>query len=340
MRRRSRAELREKLGLRNGRVVRVFDPWGSPLCTCPPKYSLQPYTGCSHFCLYCYATAYIGLRKSTPKKNFMKRLLHDIRHVIDPRYHIDMSTSSDPYPPEEAEYRLTRKALEAMVPHGLKILIITKGSLVARDVDIISRGNVAVTMTITTLDKSIASRLEPGAPSPGERIHALRLLKERGVPVGVRVDPIIPGINDDQYMVRELLEAVRDAGAVFIVTSTYKARPDNLKRMIRGFPELENMLRNIYLEEGRWMYGYWYAPFKLRKKLMEMVKNEADRLGLQFATCREGMVHLHTAKTCDGSHLIPLRIRPLTSTKQSTLHRFSQGSTREEVSYTTEHPKG
>ncbi len=293
--------------LRPGRVVRVFDPWSSPLCTCPPKYSLQPYTGCSHLCLYCYATAYIGRRKSTPKKNFIERLLYDVRHVVNPKYHVDMSTSSDPYPPEEAKHMLTRMALGILVKHGIKVLIVTKGSLVARDVNIISRGRVAVTMTITTLDKTLAAKLEPGAPPPSERIRALKILHESSVPVGLRLDPIIPYLNDDPFSVRNVLEAAYSVGVRFVVTSTYKARPDNLKRMSEAFPDLAAKWRRMYVNEGRWMYGYWYLDAKVRAKLMEMVRREALRLGMEFATCREGMVHLHTAPTCDGSHLIPYR---------------------------------
>lgn len=293
--------------LRSGKVVRAFDPWGSPLCTCPPKYSLQPYTGCSHFCLYCYATAYIGRRPSTPKKNFIERLMYDVKYVINPKYHVDMSTSSDPYPPEEANYRLTRTALTILVEHGIKVLIITKGSLVARDADVMKRGRVAVTMTITTMDAGLASKLEPGAPPPRERVEALRRLSKKGVPVGLRLDPVIPLLTDDEHTVREVLEAAREAGVGFVVTSTYKARPDNLKRMMEAFPDLAGKWYRLYVKEGRWMYGYWYLDVRLRKRIIELVRREALRLRMEFATCREGMVHLHTAPTCDGSHLIPER---------------------------------
>ncbi len=301
--------------MKNGKVVRVFDPWGSPLCTCPPKYSLQPYTGCSHFCLYCYATAYIGRKKSTPKKDFVKRLKHDIERVIDPNYHIDMSTSSDPYPPEEEQYRLTRAALELLLPRGFKVLIITKGSLVSRDVDILVKANAAVTMTITTLDKSLAAKLEPGAPPPRDRLAALEVLAQNNVPIGVRLDPVIPRLNDDENSIREVLEAVSSIGAKFVVTSTYKARPDNFKRMAAAFPEHAPYWRRIYLEEGKWVHGYWYAPFHLRKSIMERVRKIALNMGMEYATCREGLAFLHTARTCDGSHLIPSRIR-FTTTKR------------------------
>lgn len=300
---------RVRAKISSGSIVRRFDPWGSPLCTCPTKYSLNPYTGCSHFCLYCYATSYIGRRPSTPKKEYKMMLLRDLAR-IDYRYHIDIATSSDPYPPEEEKYLLTRWTLEQLIPRGYRVLIITKGSLVARDSNILSRGNAAVTMTITTLDYSIARRIEPGAPPPYQRIQALQILSENNVPVGVRLDPILPHINDEKEVIREVLSAAFNAGARFVVTSTFKAKPDSFKRIIDEFPELADEYNKLYKIEGQWMHGYWYLPASLRRRLMLMVKEEAQRLGMEFATCREGFPELHTAKTCDGSHLIPQRIKP------------------------------
>lgn len=296
--------------LRDGKIVRAFDPWKSPLCTCPPKYSLQPYTGCSHFCLYCYATAYIGRKASTPKQQALERLKYDVEHIIDPRYHIDLSTSSDPYPPEEAEYELTRKMLELLIAYGLKVLIVTKSNLVARDTDILSKGNAAVTITITTLDKSLAKVLEPGAPPPKERVKAIEQLVASGIPTGVRLDPVLPHLNDDRESIRSVLEAVVNAGARFVVTSTYKARPDNLRRLVLALPELEEKYYRLYKVEGKWQYGYWYLRPGLRRQILEIVRQEASRLNLQFAVCREGFRDLLTAPSCDGSHLIPRRKRP------------------------------
>ncbi len=293
---------------KSGLVVRYFDPWSSPLCTCPPKYSLQPYTGCSHFCLYCYATAYIGVRKSKPKERLLERLEYDLRRFVDPRLVINMSTSSDPYPPEERSYRLTRRVLERLVPRGYRVLITTKSSLVARDADILSRGNAAVTITITTMDAGLAKRLEPGAPPPRDRVEAIKRLVEAGVPVGIRLDPLLPRLNDDEDSIRAVLEAAWEAGARFVVTSTYKARPDNLKRVTAAFPELRRLYEQLYRREGKWMHGYWYLPARMRLEMLERVRRIALSIGYEFATCREGFTHLHTAPSCDGSHLIPERL--------------------------------
>jgi len=305
------AKYKDNTYIGKGRVLTVFDPWNNPLCTCPFKYSLHPYTGCSHQCLYCYATSYIRARRSIPKRNFIERLLRDLERA-DQRVPISMSNSSDPYPPEEREFMLTRRTLEILLPRGYKVLIVTKGALVARDAELLSRGNAAVTMTITTLDENLAKRLEPFAPSPGERLRALRVLVEHGVPVGVRIDPIIPFLNDDEKGIGELVEALASIGVRFIVTSTYKARPDNLKRMKTGFPEIADKLDRLYRVEGSWVKGYWYLPLEFRKKLLKPVIEYARRNGIEYATCREGLTSREwfNAKSCDGTHLIPLRVKP------------------------------
>lgn len=289
------------------RVIRPFDPWRSDLCTCPPKYTLNPYTGCSHMCLYCYATAYIGRRPSAPKRDLISSVRKDLRH-IDRTRPINMSTSSDPYPPEEQELKLTREVLKILVAHGCRILITTKSNIVTRDIDILMRGNVAVMITITTLDDNLAKIIEPNAPSPSQRIEAVQKLASEGIPVGVRIDPVIPYVNDDERMLRQLVNEVVNAGARHIVTSSYKARPDNFRRLITAFPELENKLRKIYYEEGELVHGYRYLRPDLRKNLLRPVVDEAKRLGVTYATCREGLPEFRNAPSCDGSHLIPSRV--------------------------------
>lgn len=294
-------------------VAQIFDPWNSPLCTCPVKYSLNPYTGCSIRCRYCYATAYIGEKSSTPKNRLLERLSRDLARM-DPRLPINIGTSSDPYPPEEERLGITRKVLELLVPQGRKVLITTKGTLYAgRDLDLASRGNVAVTPSITMLDEGMSRIVEPEAPSPQERIKAVDTAARAGVPIGVRVDPVIPYINDDPHMLRELVARLASAGARLIITSTYKARPDNLARM-RRIPEVGERIYRLYRSRGERVGGYIYLPRSLREELLRPVVDEAKRLGLEYATCREGLKgpRWFKAGSCDGVHLIPVRVKPRT----------------------------
>ncbi|MFH8132551.1 MAG: radical SAM protein, partial [Candidatus Aenigmatarchaeota archaeon] len=155
------------------KVINFFDPWKSKLCTCPKKYSFSPYTGCSHSCLYCYASSYIKkFFNCRPKKDLLKKLEEDLKKV-DKRFPISVSNSSDPYVPEEEKLKLTRDCLRYFAFHDCKILLITKSDLVLRDLDILSRMRSCVSITITTLNEEIAKKLEPKAPSPEKRIKAV-----------------------------------------------------------------------------------------------------------------------------------------------------------------------
>ena len=174
-------------------VISIFDPWESPLCTCQRKYTLSPYTGCSHACRYCYITTYIPRAfNARAKKDFLAKLKRDIEQ-IDPRLHISMANSSDPYTPQEGELQLTRQALKLLLDAGLKLQLITKSNLITRDIDIIKKGKCAVSITITTLNREQARRIEPYAPSPESRLEALKELTTRGVPCSVRIDLLYQG---------------------------------------------------------------------------------------------------------------------------------------------------
>ncbi len=287
-------------------VIRPFDPWRGKLCTCPPKLSFDPYTGCEHGCLYCYASSYIkDFRRCRPKRNLLKLVRRDLA-VLPRNALISMSNSSDPYPPMESRLKLTRSCLQEFLGRDLRILIITKSDLVTRDLDLISELRAAVTITITTLDEDLAKRLEPRAPTPSKRLDAVEKLSSEGIPVGVRVDPIIPFLNDEG--VELLLREVRDAGALHVTSSTFKPRWDSWRRMEEAFPHICEKLKPLYFKEGERIGRSYYLPKPFRFKLMSRVAEECRKLGLTFACCREGFVELNSGGSCDGSHLIsPIR---------------------------------
>jgi DNA repair photolyase len=278
-----------------------FDPWKSPLCTCPPKYSLNPYTSCPHACRYCYITAYIPQPfRGRPKADLVRRLRKELRRA-DRSLPVNMATSTDPYPPMEARLHLTRGALAELIHHGFKVLLLTKSDMVLRDLDLLSRGRCVVQITITTMDSGIAKRLEPAAPSPGRRIEALRRLIQSGVPSAARVDPLIPGINDDA---ESLIRRLADIGVTHITSSVYKAKEDSLRRLIRAFPEAASTLEELY-RHGERRGWTSYPPLKVREELLRAVREEALAHGMTFSTCRDGLEHLDYGGSCDGSHLLP-----------------------------------
>ncbi len=287
--------------VRGLRVIREFDPWGSPLCTCPHKFTLNPYTGCGHHCLYCYARSYIpGFDRPRPKKDLLRRVRHDVA-VLPKGSLISVAESSDPYTPPERVLGLTREVLKILVGAGHRVLVVTKSDLVTRDADIL-RGRAAVSITITTLDDEVAAKIEPGAPPPSRRIRAVEELSRRGVPVSVRIDPIIPYINDDPIMLERLVKEVAEAGALQVITSTYKARWDSLARFRRALPDTGEALARLYRGIGEKVGGYLYLPREVRVRMLMPVWRAALRHGLAFSTCREGLPILNTPGVyCDGS---------------------------------------
>ena len=282
-------------------ILNPFDPWKSWLCTCPSKLSLNPYTGCPHGCLYCYARSYIPhFSCCRPKADLPRRLDREAARVPPGRL-VAMSSSSDPYPPMEEKLCLSRSCLKILRDRGLAVQVVTKSCLVARDAHLLAGMRASVAMTLTTLDDSISRILESGAALPGQRLKAMEKLAALGVPVSARIDPIIPGINDAE--IDDLVSAVSRAGARHITSSTYKARPGGLKRIVNAFPEQGAALQRLFAG-GEMMAGSLYLPSELRMDLMERIAASAEVEGLTFSSCREGSAPA-PGINCDGSHLLP-----------------------------------
>jgi DNA repair photolyase len=279
-------------------VIREFDPWGDSLCTCPKKYSLNPYTGCGHACIYCYITSYIPAGHNCRVKPNLLRDVRRGRRRLDPKLYISMSNSSDPYTPMEKEYRLTRSCLKLL--RDFKVLIITKSDLVTRDIDLLRDMHASVSMTITTLDEDIGRKLEPFAPSPEKRLKALEELIGNGIKVSCRVDSIIPYVNEDAST---LIKELSQIGVSHVVSSTFKPRPDAWRRFENAFEKEAESLKNLYFKEGFRHQNAFYLPTAMRFEAMKGIRRLCDEHGMTFATCREGF-KLNTSNSCDGSHLI------------------------------------
>ena len=191
----------------------------------PFSQSVNPYRGCEHGCIYCYARpshAYIDL---SPGLDFERRLRFKAnaaevleRELGSPRYvcePITLGANTDPYQPVEAELGITRRLLEVCERHAQPVTIITKSALVLRDSDLLARmalrGLCQVMVSVTTLDDGLKRRLEPRTASGAARLRAVRVLAEAGVPVGVLVAPVIPMINDAE--IEAILAASAAAGA-------------------------------------------------------------------------------------------------------------------------------
>ncbi len=187
--------------------------------------SINPYRGCEHGCVYCYARpthCYLGhsagldFETKLYAKTNAAGLLE--RELANPRYRpklIALGTNTDPYQPIERERRITRQILEVLERTGHPVGIVTKSALVVRDADILARmarrGLARVALSVTTLDRKIARAMEPRAPTPAKRLEALRQLSEAGIPTTVMVAPVVPGLTDSE--IEAILETAREAGA-------------------------------------------------------------------------------------------------------------------------------
>jgi DNA repair photolyase len=192
----------------------------------PFSVSLNPYRGCEHGCIYCFARpthSYLGLSpgldfesKIFAKVNapeLLRRELAKASYVPEP---IALGVNTDAYQPCERERRLTRRVLEVLHECQHPVALISKSSLIERDIDLLTpmaaKSQAVVAVTLTTLDASIARTLEPRAAAPARRLRTIRTLTEAGIPVGVSVAPVIPFVTEPDL--ERVLEAARDAGAV------------------------------------------------------------------------------------------------------------------------------
>jgi len=280
-------------------LISKFDPWRSNLCTCPAKLTFNPYTGCDHDCLYCYASTYIPrFNTCRPKKDLINRLKREATKLKGEL--VSVSNSSDPYPRLEAKLGLTRKCLEVFAQSDCRLQIITKSDLVTRDADLLSRIPSMVSLTITTLNDETAKTIEPHAPSPSKRLKAAETLLAKSVLVTVRIDPIIPYVNDDTEL---LILKLAETGIKHVTCSTYKARPDNWHRLTKALPNMASKLKPLYYDKGENINRTLYLPRPIRHRLMTDTRKQALKHGINFATCREGFPNLNTA-TCDGSSML------------------------------------
>ncbi len=191
----------------------------------PFDRSINPYRGCEHGCIYCFARpthAYLGL---SPGLDFETRLLAKpdapalLRKELARRGYacdtIAMGTNTDPYQPVEREMKITRGILEVLAEHDHPVMIVTKSDLIVRDLDILgpmaAKGLAKVGLSVTSLDGELARKIEPRAPRPDKRLAAIAACAAAGIPTSVLVAPVIPAVNDHE--IEPILTAAAAAGA-------------------------------------------------------------------------------------------------------------------------------
>lgn len=209
----------------------------------PFDWSLNAYVGCPHACRFCYARAYharfrerdVGAgfdRNVEIRANFVERFYAELRRR--PEGSLAIGTATDPYQPIEGRYRLTRRCLEALVRYPMPTSIVTKGTLIVRDIDVLreldERTELTVYFSVPCVDEDYWRKAEPGTPPPRQRLRALRALRDAGLDAAVLCAPLLPGISDSDESIDRAAQAASEAGA-----TAFRHRPLKLDAEIRDY---------------------------------------------------------------------------------------------------------
>jgi len=230
----------------------------------PFNWSLNPYMGCEHRCAFCYVRGF-ERRADRPaddrygrsirvKVNVAQVLRQELSRPSWKREEVAIGAATDPYQPAEGRYRLTRACLEALARARTPFGIITRGTLIVRDLDVLveasRRAQVSVNFSIPTLDTEIWRVTEPHTSPPRQRLRALERLVSAGIKAGVGMAPIIPGLSDDPEKLADVVRAARDAGATFLWARVLYLKPGTREHFIdtvgHAWPELAERYAKLY----------------------------------------------------------------------------------------------
>jgi DNA repair photolyase len=253
----------------------------------PFDWTINPYRGCVHACVYCFARpthTYLDMNagrdfetKVVVKVNAPEVLRRELSAKRWNGEHIAMGTNTDPYQRIEGRYRLMRGIIEALIDHRNPFSILTKGTLITRDLDLLVRAaehaSVSAAFSIGTLDEEVWRTTEPGTPSPRARIEALRTLVDAGIPTGVLLAPILPGISDAPAQMRAVVEAALDAGASHVSPIMLHLRPGVREEFMPWLDETYPELVERYTE----LYRTPYGPKAEREAISKQVNALIDR---------------------------------------------------------------
>jgi len=230
----------------------------------PFRWSLNPYRGCLHGCHYCYARAshtYLGMNagddfatRIVVKTNMPEVLRQEVGRRAWTRERVAIGTATDAYQPCEGRYQLTRRCLEALRDGNTPVSIVTKSTLILRDLDLLTAlaqgPGATVYFTVTTLEPDLWRLVEPGTPPPHKRLEVMRRLADAGIPCGVFLAPILPGITDSVASIEAVAAAAREHGAVSFGSSVLRLAPHVKQHyfdfVASSFPDLLSRYERAY----------------------------------------------------------------------------------------------
>ncbi|MDP9227297.1 MAG: Rv2578c family radical SAM protein, partial [Actinomycetota bacterium] len=253
----------------------------------PFNWTINPYRGCTHACTYCFARSthtYMDMNagsdfesKIVVKVNAPELLRKELRAKRWKGEHIAMGTATDPYQRAEGRYRLMPRIISTLTESRNPFSILTKGTLILRDLDLLVAASevtdVSTAFSVGTVDEKVWAGSEPGTPHPRKRLDAVRKLNEAGIPCGVMIAPVLPGISDSPDQLREVVEAAMAAGATHVSPILLHLRPYvkdvYMEWLGQNYPDLVERYESMYRKGA-------YAPAAARNELSERVREVLD----------------------------------------------------------------
>jgi len=248
-------------------------------------YCLNPYVGCGHACVYCYARGY-ALRRGRAdawgsyvdvKANIVNVLAKEVRRSLS-RGVVGISTLTDAYQAIESTRCLTKRCLDILLGSGFKVTIQTKSDLVLRDIEALAEhpGDVTIGVTITTLDSELSRRIEPGASDPGKRVEVLSRMSEAGLGTWVFIGPILPDVTDDGLC--DILDVAQSLKVEEVLFDRLNMRPG-------VWPSISSFLQSDYPELLPRYKEIFFGDLEYYASLKERVVEEATARGLKYSVC-------------------------------------------------------
>ncbi|HTE83265.1 MAG TPA: radical SAM protein [Dehalococcoidia bacterium] len=256
----------------------------------PFAWSINPYRGCRHACVYCYARPtheYLGLNGAEEfqevifaKINAPEIVRLELRRRSWRHESVAIGTATDPYQPAEVRYKITRGIIEAFRDCRNPLTITTKSPFVLRDLDLLSdlaqHADVTIHMTVTTLDEKLWRELEPTTAKPWKRIKTLKALHQRGIRTGVFLSPILPGLTDDVPHMEAVVAACAEAGVDFAWGGTLRLGP-GVKDYYEDFLQRKHPeLTDRYLR----LYPGSYAPASYQDRVQKQLSSLTEQYGM------------------------------------------------------------
>jgi DNA repair photolyase len=253
----------------------------------PFNWTINPYRGCTHACTYCFARSthtFMDMNagsdfesKIVVKVNAAELLRKELRAKRWKGETIAMGTATDPYQRAEGRYKLMSRIITTLTEYRNPFSILTKGTLILRDLDLLVAASevtdVSTAFSVGTVDEKVWNGSEPGTPHPRKRLEAVRKLNDAGIPCGVMIAPVLPGISDSPEQLRAVIEAAIDAGATHVSPILLHLRPyvkDVYMEWLRdNYPDLVVRYETMYKKGA-------YASVAARNELSETVREVLD----------------------------------------------------------------